>query len=88
MQNMNDIRAMLCDEIQRLRENKTKPADVNAITNATGKILSTIKLEMEYAKLLNKQPDVAFIQLSDKVTLSAASKVDKNGAIVPDLIRA
>lgn len=69
---MNDIRAMLCDEIQNLRNNKTTAANVNAITNATGKVLSTIKLEMEYAKLMNKQPDVGFIQLAEKVTLSAS----------------
>lgn len=74
MKNMNDMRAMLCDEIQRLRENKTTPANVNAITNATGKILSTIKLEMEYAKLMNKQADVSFIQLSEKVTLTAKAR--------------
>lgn len=70
IKNMNDIRAILCDEIEKLRDNKTTPASVNAVTNATGKILSTIKLELEYAKLSNKRPKNSFIQLEDKATIA------------------
>lgn len=70
IKNMNDIRAILCDEIEKLRENKTTAANVNAVTNATGKILSTIKLEMEYAKLTNKTPKNSFIQLEEKASMS------------------
>lgn len=73
---MNDIRGMLCEEIQKLRENKTTPANVNAITNATGKILSTIKMELEYAKLSNKKPNSDFIQLEDKISI-ASTEADK-----------
>lgn len=70
MKNMNDIRRMLCEEIEKIRENKTTAANVNAITNATGKILSTIKLELEYAKLSNKKVvDNGFIQLEEKPTI-------------------
>lgn len=69
IKNMNDIRAMLCEEIEKLRKNKTTAANVNAVTNATGKILSTIKLEMEYAKLSNQKPKNSFIQLEDKSTI-------------------
>ena len=35
---LNELREILSDEIQKIRENKTTPANVNAITNATGKI--------------------------------------------------
>lgn len=87
LKNMNDIRAMLCEEIEKLRSKKTTAAEVNAITNATGKILSTIKLEMEYAKLANKQPSSTFIQLED-VTLETQTQADppeegKNGQEAP-----
>ena len=71
--NMNDIRAILCDEIEKLRDNKTTAANVNAVTNATGKILSTIKLEIEYAKLANKRPTSNFIQLEDKATIEGGA---------------
>jgi 3-methyladenine DNA glycosylase Mpg len=74
IKNMNDIRAILCDEIEKLRDNKTTAANVNAVTNATGKILSTIKLEMEYAKLTNKNPVSTFVQLEDKPKMQADKK--------------
>lgn len=53
---LNELRGILSDEIQRLRTNETSPANVNAISNASGKILSTIKLELEVTKLLGRQP--------------------------------
>ena len=65
MKNMNDIRTMLSEEISKLRNKETTPSNVNAIVNATGKILSTIKMELEYAKLTNKKPNVDFIQLQE-----------------------
>lgn len=66
---MTDIRSMLCEEIEKLRTNQTTPANVNAITNATGKILSTIKLELEYSKLLNRKPTAhGFIELEAETT--------------------
>lgn len=77
MNNMNDIRKMLCEEIEKLRSKETTPAAVNAITNATGKILSTIKLELEFAKLTNKKPSNDFIQLEDTVKISEETDFKK-----------
>jgi len=65
MKTMNEIRNILCEEIDALREKKTTPANVNAIVNATGKILTTIKMELEYAKSVGKQANMQFIQLED-----------------------
>ena len=59
---LNELREILSDEIQKIRENKTTPANVNAITNATGKILTSIKLEIEYAKLLGKKPEIELME--------------------------
>lgn len=59
--NINDLREILSEEIDKLREGKTTPANINAITNATGKIFSSIKLEMEYAKMLGEKPEILFI---------------------------
>lgn len=59
---INDLRTILAEEINKIRNGETNAANVNAITNATGKILSTIKLELEYGKLIGKQPDIPFIE--------------------------
>jgi len=56
--NVNQLRKILSEEIQKIRDGTTTAANVNAITNATGKILSTIKLQMEYCKLTGKTPDI------------------------------
>jgi hypothetical protein len=38
------------------RPGDTTPASVNAISNASGKILSSIKLELDVLKMLGKKP--------------------------------
>jgi len=65
MKTMKEIREILCEEIDNLRSKKTTPANVNAIVNATGKILTTVKMEIEYAKLSNRTFNSSFIQLED-----------------------
>ena len=55
---MNELRAVLADEIAKIREGTTTAAQVNAISNATGKILSTVRLEMEYYKLVGGTPNI------------------------------
>lgn len=66
IKNMDDIRQVLSDEIERLRTGKSTPANLNAITNGVGKIISTVKLEIECAKLANKTLKNGFIQLEDR----------------------
>ena len=58
---IHDLRNILSEEIDKLRNGDTTAANVNAVTNATGKILSTVKMEMEYNKLIGKQPSIKFL---------------------------
>ena len=67
------LREILAEEITKLRNGETTPANVNAVTNATGKILSTVKLEMEYHKLLGKTPEIEFIKVKDEKLLKEKS---------------
>lgn len=79
MKNITEIREILCEEIDNLRAKRTTPAYVNAIVNATGKILTTVKMEMEHAKLAGKKPNLAFIEgisetkAQDKIIRKAGS---------------
>jgi hypothetical protein len=66
MKTMHELREMLSEEIDSIRAKKTTPGAVNAICNATGKFLSTIKLEMEFAKMIGKEPSINFIKLMDR----------------------
>ncbi len=58
---LNDLRAILSDEITKIRNGRSTPATVNAVSNATGKILSSVKLEIEYHKLIGKTPTIPML---------------------------
>lgn len=58
---VNDLRTILAEEIGKIRSGETTAANVNAIVNATGKILTTVKMEIEYNKLIGKTPQIDFI---------------------------
>lgn len=58
---VNDLRTILAEEIAKIRSGDTTAANVNAIVNATGKILTTVKMEIEYNKLIGKTPHIDFI---------------------------
>lgn len=57
--NMAQMRAILWQSIEGIRSGKSSPSQVNAISNACGKFLGTIKLEIEYHKLSGKTPTIA-----------------------------
>lgn len=63
---VGDLRRILAEEIQSLRAGDTSAANVNAVTNATGKILSTVKLQMEYYRLIGKTPEIPLLMASEK----------------------
>ena len=65
VKSLNDLRTILSDEIDKIRSGTTTPANVNAITNASGKIMSSIKLELEYAKLSGKTPKIDFLAIEE-----------------------
>lgn len=59
--NMDDLRSILSDEITKIREGQTSAANVNAISNASGKILSSLKLQMEYFRLTGKPVSIPLL---------------------------
>ncbi len=87
MKNINQMREILCEEIDNLRAKKTTAANVNAIVNATGKILTTIKMELEYSKLMGRQPNLAFIPLGPTSKAQRSDKTEKT-ATPPKVVRA
>ena len=60
---VNSIREILWDEIHALRNDETSAANLSAITNASGKILSTVALQMKYAQMTGKKPDIDMLSL-------------------------
>lgn len=74
LKTVNDMRLLLSEEIVKLRDGNTTAANVNAIVNATGKILSTVKLEIEYNRLVGRMPDIPFIEAGKKAVQDGKAK--------------
>lgn len=53
---LNELRGILSGEIEKLRTDKGTAATANAISNACGKILSSVKLELEAYKMMGRKP--------------------------------
>ena len=51
-----NLREILSAELTALRNKKTTPQRLNAICNATGKYISTIRLDIEMAKFMGIKP--------------------------------
>lgn len=60
---IDDLRVILASELITLRSGKTSSSRANAVARTTGQILSTIKLEMQYAKMLGFSPKIPMIQV-------------------------
>ncbi len=56
--NVNDLRRIISTSLRKLESGETTPAVANATANLTGKMFTSYKLEMEYAKLLGKNPNI------------------------------
>ena len=63
----DQLRSILSDEIDKLRSGDTTAVTVNAISNASGKYLSSIKLQLEIYKMLGRRPDIQGL-LPDDIT--------------------
>lgn len=57
----NDLLDVLSENIQRLRSGEATPAVANAIVNSSGAMLRIVKLQMEYAKLTNRTPEIPLL---------------------------
>ncbi len=58
---MGEIREDLTKTLRGLSAGEISPAVGNAICNTSGKILSSVKLEMEYHKMVGKMPNIPML---------------------------
>ena len=59
---VNDLRAVLSEAIDDLRHERSSPANVNAIANAAGKILHTLRLQMEYQQMTGIRQGIPMLE--------------------------
>jgi uncharacterized ParB-like nuclease family protein len=77
--NAIELREVLTSQINLLKAGKADPKQVNAIVNAAGKVIASVRLEMEYARMIGVLPSIDFIRsgMSGKLAVKAAAKLAK-----------
>jgi hypothetical protein len=56
-----ELQAILSDQIDKIANDETTPAKVNAVVNATATILRTVKMQMDYYRQIGKTPNIPLL---------------------------
>ena len=59
--NIRELREVLSQQMLALRDGKADPKRANAIVNAAGKIIASVRLELDYAKMLGVKPNIPLL---------------------------
>ncbi len=57
-----ELRDMLCETITAVREKAMTPEAAEAISNASGNIIASLRVELEYRRMRCEVPQIPFIQ--------------------------
>lgn len=60
--NVEELRAFLANELERVSTGEITPASANASANLAGKVLSSVKMELEYNKMAGATPNIGFLK--------------------------
>ena len=66
MKNIKELRDELLISLEKLMEGKLKAKDAKEITNMSGKIIMSAKVELDYNKFLNLKRDINFLNVQDE----------------------
>jgi len=59
---LTELQSVLSDQIRKIEADETTPEKVNAISNASGKLLASVRLQMDYSRLSGKPlPDIPML---------------------------
>jgi len=62
IKNVAELRAVLADTIEGVKNDPKRVQQAHEISNAAGKMIGTLKVELEYANLRKEKPDIAFLK--------------------------
>ncbi|VVE82662.1 hypothetical protein [Pandoraea sputorum] len=65
MKNIRDVRAELSKVFDDLKAGRLKPAEASELNNAAGKIINSLKVEIEYYALRKEKPKIDFLDGAD-----------------------
>lgn len=59
--NIIELRAALCETIAAVRAKEITPDAAEAVSNASGKIVASFRVELEYRRMRGEVPQLAFM---------------------------
>jgi hypothetical protein len=62
MKNITELREELAKVFTSLRDGTMDPKQAIEMNNAAGKMINTVKVQLEYAELRGDKPDIGFMQ--------------------------
>ncbi len=71
---INELREQLLDAFDWVKADPRRANQVKEMTNAAGKILGTIKAQMEYSMLRSEEPDIPFMGATSGKPLKSSIK--------------
>lgn len=61
MKNVIQLRNELCEVFEEIRKGKVEAGAAKELINAAGKIINSVKIELEYADLRKEVPVIEFL---------------------------
>jgi hypothetical protein len=68
MKNIKDLRDSLLDSFEDLKSGKLRTKDAKEITNMSGKIILSAKVELDYNKFMKLDRKIDFLDVSDETS--------------------
>jgi len=65
MKNINELRENLCKLFDGLKNGEIEAKHAKEMNNAAGKIIGSLKVELEYADLCKIKPSIKFLDSSE-----------------------
>lgn len=62
LKNMNELRDDLLNHYNALASGSLKPKDAKEISNLTGKIINTCKIQLDYNSLMKRDQQIDFLE--------------------------
>ena len=66
MQNIEELRQSLLENYENMKSKKMDLATGKQLANTAGKIISSVKVELEYCKMKGEKPDIDFLKKGKK----------------------
>ena len=58
----SELRSVLCETIAAVRDKTMPPDAAHAISNASGKIIASLRVELEYRRMRGEVPALPFME--------------------------